>query len=141
MKPISSESEARRLGLLERGQRLLVVALPALDLRDAQIGLRVLRIGGGDGLKVLERRAELVIVQQRLGQTPLRVQVIRLHVERLAVSVDGVLVVLELVVAHAQRVVHFGGAVVLRHGVQHLDRVRHVAGIAVQPRQVQHYIF
>ncbi len=45
------------LGLLQRGQRLLVVALPPLDLRDPQIGLRILRVGGGDRLKVLERRA------------------------------------------------------------------------------------
>ena len=45
------------------------------------------------------------------------------------------------VVAHAQRVVHFGRAVVFRHGAQYLNRVRHVARVAVQPRQVQHYIF
>ncbi len=98
----------QRLGLLQRGQRLLVVALAALDLRDAQIGLRVLRVGSGDGLKVLERRAKLVVIQQRLRQAPFRVQVIRFHLERLGVGIDGILVLLELVVAHAQRVVHFG---------------------------------
>ena len=117
------------------------MTLPAFDLRDPQVGLRVLRVGGRDGLKVLERRAQLVVVQQRLRQAAFRIQVIRFHIERLAVGVDGVLVFLELVVAHAQRVVHFGCAVVRRHGAQHLDRVRHIAGIAVQPRQVQHYIF
>ncbi len=47
---------------------------------------------------------------------------------------------LELVVAHAQRVIHFGRAVIRRHRVQHRDRVRHIAGVAVQPRQVQHHI-
>ncbi len=45
------------LGLFQGGKRLLVMTLPALDLRNPQIGLRVLRVGGRDGLKVLEGRA------------------------------------------------------------------------------------
>ena len=64
------------LRFLQGGQRLLVVALPPFDLRDPQVGLGILRVGHGDGLKVLERRGQLVVIEQRLGQTAFRVKII-----------------------------------------------------------------
>ena len=90
---------------------------------------------------MLERRLQLVVVQESLRQAALRIEVVRLHLERLTVGVDGFLVVLELVVAHTQRIFHLGAAIVFRNGVQHGNGMCHVTGVAVQPGEVEDNIF
>ena len=92
-----------RLRLLQRNQRLLVVALAALAFGDAYKSLRILRISSGNLLIGVLSIVELVVAQQGLGQRSLGIQVVRIHVDGLLVGGDGVLRVLDLVVTRAER--------------------------------------
>ena len=126
-----------RLRLLQRNQRLLVVALAALAFGDAYKSLRVLRVSSGDLLIRMLSIIELVIAQQRLGQRALGVQVIRIHVDGLLVGGDGVFRVLDLVVTSAEREGQLGGAVVFRNRFQRLDGVLEIAAFAIEPSKVK----
>ena len=80
---------------------------------------------------------QLVVVQQRLRQSPFGVQVVRIHVDGLLIGSHRVLGVLDLVVARAQREGQLGRAIILRNRLQCLDGTLEIAAFAVQPGQVQ----
>ncbi len=52
---------------------MLVVALAALDLGDADLGLRVLGLGGDDLLEDLEGLVDLAVGEQGVGEAALDV--------------------------------------------------------------------
>ena len=58
--------QSLRLG--ELFQRLFVLAVLAQNLRDADQGLCVFRIVGGDYVELLERGVCLAVIQQILGE-------------------------------------------------------------------------
>ena len=81
-----------RLGFIKGVEGFLVVALATLNLGDADLRLRVLRLGCDDLLEDLEGRVDLLIREQRVGEASLRVdRVLRLLLERGAVGGDGIL--------------------------------------------------
>ncbi len=71
------------LGFLQILERLIELALLAIDLRDAHVGLRIFRIGVGDDLVLFERGIGLAVVQQVLRQAANGVEIV-------VVQFDGV---------------------------------------------------
>ncbi len=65
----------QRLGLLQRRERLVVMSLPPLNLRDANLRLRVLRLCRHNRFEDLQRLIQLVVRQQRIRQPALAVQI------------------------------------------------------------------
>ena len=65
-----------RSGLLQRFQRLIELAVAAIDLRNAHVGLRIRRIGIGDHLVLFQRGVGLAIVHQVLGQAANGIQIV-----------------------------------------------------------------
>ena len=64
------------------------LALLAINLRDAHIGLRIFRIRIGDYFVLFERRIGLAIVQKILGQPANRIQIVAIQFNRVPVGID-----------------------------------------------------
>ena len=93
----------------------------AIDLSNAQLRLRVLRIGFGDAFVLLQSGIGLPIIEQVLRQPAQRIQIFAVQFHRTFVGVDGLLVLMLLLVGVAERRVKPGGAAGIRHGLQSLD--------------------
>ena len=65
--------------------------------------LRILRIGFGDGFVLFKRGFGLPIVQKILRQPADGIEIVRILLDRLLISVDGFLVVLLLFVGVTER--------------------------------------
>ena len=72
----------QRLGLLQRGERLFVVALAALNVRRTDQRLGILRIALDQVFVDLVRLLRPCLGDERIGQTALCVRVVRVLVER-----------------------------------------------------------
>ena len=97
-------------GLFQALQRQIELAALAVDLRHAQVGLRIFGIRVGDDFVLLERGIGLAVVHQVLGQAADGVQIVAVEFNRLPVGGDRVLVLLLLFVGVAERGVQLGGA-------------------------------
>ena len=131
----------KRLRLFECGQGLLVVALAALAFGDARQRLRILWVGRGDLLVGVLRILKLIVVQQRLGECALGIQVVGIQIDGLLVGGDGILRVLDLVVSGAQCEGELGGAVIFRNGLQRRDGALEVAAFAIEPGEIEGDVF
>ncbi len=118
----SSESGTTELAFFKRLHRLIELAVAAIDLGDAHVGLRIRRISVDDGFVLLQRGFGLTVVHQVLGQPANRVQIVMIQFGRLAVGLDRLLVFLFLLVGVAQRRVQLGGARLFRNRVQDFQR-------------------
>ena len=127
-----------RLRLLQRRQRLVVVALAALDLGDADLRLRVRRVRRHQPVERLKRLIQLAVHQQCSRQPALGIGIVRVDLQRAAIGRRGLLRLLQLVVAGRQSELDPRRPVCHRHRRESVDRALRVPLLAVQRRHPQH---
>ena len=126
---------------MQRRQRQIVVALPALDLRYLDVALRILRLGRDEGVVSLQRIVQLVRVEQRIGQTAHRVCVVAFDVERALVRSSSFVGLVQLVIACTDGKFNAHGTI--RHGEcskRRNDTLR-VTLLTIEPGQIQQRLF
>ena len=65
------------------------MTLGAVQFCDAEEGVNIFRILGGNTLKNFQRRVRLIAAEQIFRQTTLCIQVIRLQVQRILIGGNG----------------------------------------------------
>ncbi len=91
-------------------ERQIVLGLAAVNLGDADVGLRVFGIGVGDHFVLFEGGIKLSVVQQVFGQAANGVEIVAIENNGVAEGIDGALVILALLIGSAERGIKLGGA-------------------------------
>ena len=100
-------------------ERQVELALLAIDLGDANVGLRVFRIRIRDHFVLFESGIGLAVAEQVLRQAANGIEIVAIEFNRMPVGFDGFLVLLLLLVGVAERGIELGRASVVRHRTQH----------------------
>ena len=116
-------------------------ALFAVDFRDANVGLRILRIRVHDHLVLLQSSVGLAVAQQVLSEATNGIQVVAVQLNRVPVRLNGVLVFLLLLVRVPERRIELRRTRRVRHRTQHLSRARRVPQLVVEIGQSRDRLF
>ena len=103
--------------------------------------MRILGIGIRYLLVLGQRRFDLVIAQQAVGQTALSIQIVLVLINRMVVSVNRALVVFLLLEGVAQDCVYLACALCVGHRLKHVSSFFVVAFLVVQIGEINHRLF
>ena len=107
-------------GFFQIFKREIELALLAVNLRDANIRLRIFRIRVRDYLVLIESSVGLTIIQQILCEASNGVEVIAIHFNRVTIGINGFFILLLLLVGIAECRIKLGRALRTRHRTEHL---------------------
>src|SRR5579871_2124329 len=124
-----------RLGFFQALEGILILALAAINFRDAKVGLRVFGIGIGDDAILVESGIDLAIIQKIFREPADGVEIVAIELDGVLVSVDGAFVFLALFVGSAERGIQLGRAAAVRNRAKHLQRLGGIAFIGVKQRK------
>ena len=95
-------------GLTNRDESVFVLALTPENLTDVNHDADIFRVGLEQIGELLERLVELIVIEQSLGQSVARGQVIGLKAGGAAIGGDGLPGLLQLLISRAQCIFHLG---------------------------------
>src|SRR5262249_31342114 len=120
------------LGACQVFKREVELALAAMNLRHADVGLGILGIRIGDDLELFESGVGLAVVQQVASQAADGVEIVVIKRGGLAVGVDGLLVIFLLLVGVTENGIKLGGTRCVRDGTQNLRGAGSVTFVVIK---------
>ena len=137
----SIESGAIDCVLFSGVHGLLKLSVAAVDFRDVQQGLGILRVACRNRLILLEGGVELIIVEQVLRQSAHRVQVVLIEIDGLAIGFNGVAVIFLLLVGITEHRIDARRAVRIRNRLQNFQGAVGIAFLVVKQRKCRDRVF